>query len=676
MSSESLLYIILAGVAALLIVLFQYLYKSPKSNLNKIFAFLRFITIFSILLLLINPKFEQTKLYNEKPNLIVAIDNSESILYLKQDQKVNQLLNTIKQNASLNDNFNIEYYAFGKELRTGDSLNFNENQTDIASVFKDLSQIHKHNVAPTLLITDGNQTYGKDYEFASLQYKQPVFPIILGDTITYSDLKIKQLNVNKYAYLKNQFPVEIFVVYNGSENVNSQLVITSGNATVFKQNLNFSKTQNSQIINLTLPANKVGVTSYNATVIPLETEKNKVNNSKPFAVEVIDQKTNVAIVSDIIHPDLGALKNSIESNEQRSVSIVNPTEYLERLNDFQLAILYQPNIKFKEVFNAIETSGINKFIIAGAQTQWSFLNTVQNNYAQEITNQVEDFQTTVNSNYSTFIIDDLDFNSFPPLQADFGSVAFKTPVETLLYKRVRNTILDDPLMVTFENANKREAVLFGENIWKWRAQDYLNNQSFQQFDDFIGKLVQYLASNKQRNRLNLNYESFYNGNGDIKISAQFLNKNFEFDDKATLNITFKNKNTEVSTQLPFILNNNNYEVDLTGLEPSEYDFTVFANDREVMQSGQFKILDFNTEQQFLNADVTKLKQLATHSQGSSYFIDNTNSLINDLTNDSRFVTIQKSSKNVVPLIDFKYLLALIVLSLAMEWFLRKYNGLI
>ena len=126
----------------------------------------------------------------------------------------------------------------------------------------------------------------------------------------------------------------------------------------------------------------------------------------------------------------------------------------------------------------------------------------------------------------------------------------------------------------------------------------------------------------------------------------------------------------------FVLKNNFYEIDLSGLTPSEYTFTVNANNREVVQSGRFKILDFNVEQQFLNANVTKLQQLATNSEGSNYFIANTDSLVNDLISDSRFAIIQKSSKNVVPLIDFKYLLTLIVLSLAMEWFIRKYNGLI
>jgi len=112
------------------------------------------------------------------------------------------------------------------------------------------------------------------------------------------------------------------------------------------------------------------------------------------------------------------------------------------------------------------------------------------------------------------------------------------------------------------------------------------------------------------------------------------------------------------------------------LPPSEYSFTVRTLKENISKTGSFQILEYNVEQQFLNANVTKLQQLATNSLGSSYFIDNTRGLVNDLLNDNRYVPIQKSSKNIIPLIDWKYLLAIIALSLSLEWFLRKYNGLI
>ena len=646
------------------------------SKNNMLFAFLRFVSVFLIVLLLINPKFEKLRFYNEKPNLIIAIDNSSSISYLGQSDATLKALDLIKNNTVLHNKFNIDFFAFGTELKAVDSLDFSAQNTNIDKVFNELGNIYPSASAPILLLTDGNQTYGNDYSFSTNNIKQPVFPIILGDTITYTDLKLQQLNVNRYAFLKNRFPVEAIITYNGNSEINSKFVVTAGGNTVYSQNIILNKTKNSKILNITLPANRVGVQAYKAEIIPIANEKNTINNSKNFAVEVIDQKTNVALVSDVLHPDLGALKKSIESNEQRSVSIVSPNELNGQINDFQLVILYQPNSNFKSVYESIENSKINSFTILGDKTDYVFLNTQVKAYKHEITNQTEDYQAILNPNYSAFIIDNLDFESFPPLKSAFGNITFSVPEEVLLNKSINEINTAEPLLVTYEINDRREAVLLGENIWKWRAQSYLNSNAFDSFDNFIGKLVQYLASSKRNDRLNLDYEAFYQGQNNVIIKAQFFNKNYEFDNKESLNIILKNKDSQDTNTFPFILKGNNYQVDLSHLDAGSYTFTVKATNESISKSGSFQILEYNIEQQFLNANVTKLQQVATNSKGKSYFVNNIKILLEDLIQDERFKSIQKSSKNIVPLIDWKYLLGLIILSLALEWFLRKYNGLI
>ena len=110
--------------------------------------------------------------------------------------------------------------------------------------------------------------------------------------------------------------------------------------------------------------------------------------------------------------------------------------------------------------------------------------------------------------------------------------------------------------------------------------------------------------------------------------------------------------------------------------PSEYSFTVSSTNENLSKSGIFQILQYNVEQQFLNANYTKMQQLATNSNANSYFIDNSDDLLNDLLNDNRYQAIQKSHNNSLPLIDWEYLLGIIALSLAVEWFLRKYSGLV
>ena len=677
MQIENILYIVLAGIVALLLALFQYVYKSKMPFNRKIlFTFLRFVTLFSILLLLINPKFNQETLYNEKPNLVIAVDNSSSISHLNQNTFVTSFLKQVTLNQALNTKFNIETFSFGNTLRKTDSLSFLDTQTNIDGALSNLTSIYKDQIAPVVLLTDGNQTYGTDYEFNTSNYKHPVYPLVLGDTTQYFDLKIQQLNVNKYAYLKNKFPVEAIVSYNGNTPISTTLTVKNGNTTVFSKNVQLSKNNNSKIINFTLPANTVGVASYRTSVTRLKNEKNTANNTKVFAVEVISQKTKIAVVSTFSHPDLGALKNSIESNEQREVVFLKPKEAVSKLKEFQLFIIYQPNKSFKPLLDLLKQENKNTFTVIGPKTDLNFVNTNTKDYQYEITRQFEAYQAQFNSNYTPFSLEDIAFETFPPLESHFGSVNFTAPYQTILNKKLGAVITDAPLLTTYEINNRKLAVLFGENIWKWRLQSHINSKSFEAFDDFTGKIIQYLASNKKRNRLSIEHESFYNQNSNIVIKASYFDKNYEFDKRSSLNITIIDAINKSKKVIPLILNSNTFQVDLSDLKPSKYRFTVNVDGENISKSGRFEVLEYHVEQQFLNANVAKLNALGNQTKGQAFLADKSEKLIDTLLSDNRFVTKQKSNKNSLPLVDWKYLLGLIALSLAIEWFLRKYNGLI
>ncbi len=655
----------------------MYGYKSKqKGSLRWVFGMLRFITLFSILLLIINPKFKSKTYTVEKPKLPVLIDNSASIGELDQKGNVSQLLQKLKDNSALNDKFDISYYSFGSDFRESDSLSFDEKNTNISKALASVNELFKNQTAPTILITDGNQTLGIDYEFSSATFKNQIYPVILGDSIKYTDLKIEQLNTNRYAFLKNQFPVEVILNYSGTSPINSEFVVTQGASTAYRTNVSFSENESSKTLNFTLPANSVGLQKYTAQILPLADEKNKTNNSKHFAVEVIDQATKVLVVSKITHPDLGALKKAITTNKQRTVSFKKPGEAIAALNEYQLVILYQPDRSFASVFSEIEKLNKNTWIISGLQTDWYFLNGAQDNFNKEASSQSEDIQAELNSNYGTFAVEDIGFDSFPPLYTEFGALSISVPNEVMLEQTVSGLDNGNPLLATMEINGKRDAIWDGEGFWRWRARSFLETESFQNFDDFIGNLVQYLASNKRRSRLEVSSETFYYNNSPIKISAQYFDKNYVFDNRASLNITVKNSETEKQTVFPMLLRDNYYEVDLNSLPAGEYNFTVSAANEAVSSSGNFTILDFNVEQQFLNADVSKLRRVAQNSNGKAYFTAQSDSLINALIANTNYQNIERSEQKVVPLIDWKQLLALIVLALAAEWFIRKYNGLI
>ena len=677
MSSQTILYIIIAGIVSLILAIFMYGYKTKFSNKSKwIYGGLRFITLFSVLLLLINPKFK-TKSYSiVKPILPVLIDNSASVLELKQSENVLSFIESLKSNEALNDKFDLSFYSFGSDFQQYDSLSFTEKNTNISKALLATNELFKNEVAPTILITDGNQTLGNDYEFSVSSFKNKIYPIILGDSIKYIDIKIEQLNSNRYAFFKNKFPVEVILVYSGDKTITSKFEIKQGNSILYNEKVTFSKKENSKTLSFTLPAKKVGFQKYTAQIVPLSEEKNKNNNSKQFAVEVIDQATKVLVVSEIIHPDLGMLKKAIESNEQRTVEIKNTAEALKVLNDYQLIILYQPNRKFSSLYSEIKKLKKNIFTITGIQTDWNFLNSIQNNFRKEVTNQSETVSGVLNLLYGNFKIDAIGYDNFKPLKTKFGELEILIPNETLLYQLIYGFTNNSALLSTMEINGNRQAIFDAEGLWKWRAQSYLESNSFEEFDEFIGKLVQYLASNKRRSRLEVTNKSFYYSNNPIKVSAQYFDKNFVFDGRASLSISVTNKNSEEQKIFPMLLKRSYYEVNLNSLDAGEYTYKVSVNEEAVARSGSFTILDFNVEQQFLNANTTKLTRLATYSDGEAFYISERNQLITSLLANDNFKPIQKNEEKIVPLIDWKYLLGLIVISLSIEWFLRKYNGLI
>lgn len=675
MTSNTILLILLALVIAFVFSYFQYLYKAKnKSKINLFLAFLRFLSIFGLLLLLINPIISRKTIETIKTPLPVVIDNSSSITDLKADKAALEVFEKLKNNSSLSEKFDVQAYQFDEDVTPSDTIDFKGKQSNIDAVAKSLNSVYKNQSYPTVLISDGNQTSGEDYVF-TFNPNNKVFPLVVGDTTANFDLKIAQLNVNKYAFHKNKFPVEVFLNYNGTKSVNANFKITLGNSLLNEQTFAFSPNKKSVNLSVLLPADKVGLQLLKATISSKEQEKNVYNNTKNFAVEVIDQKTEIALISSISHPDLGAIKRSIETNAQRKVTIFKQNE-IKSIENYNVLILYQPNVSFKSIFDQNKNARINTWIITGNNTDFNFLSQNQDGFEFKMSSQKEDYLATFNAQFNLFALDNIGFEQFPPLENAYGTITSKSNATTLLSSSIRGIVTNQPLMVFSEEKGSRNAFLFGENIWKWRAESYLQKKSFEDFDIFLDKTIQFLASNNSRKSLVVTHERFYNSGENIEINAQYFNKNYELDEKARLTISVTNTKTKAVKKYDLLRTSNAFKVNLDGLSAGNYSFAVKELNSNSSYSSTFEVLDFDIEKQFVNPDLNKLKQLASQTKGSVYMPNQVDALIKQLLDDENYKAIQKTIVKKSPLIDWIWLLVLIAISLATEWFVRKYNGLL
>lgn len=675
MTTTIVLFGILAIVIAFILALFQY---KPWTS-EKVFWALtlaRTLTLSAIFLLLINPETVTKSAEFIKPKLAVLVDNSQSVKFLKKDSISLELLSQIKTNNSLSEKFDLHYFTFDNELSGGDSLNFNEPQTNIGKSLIQAHEVFKDDVSPILLLSDGNQTFGTSYGYIAKQFSDPIYPLVLGDTMQYIDLKIKQLNVNSYTFLDNTFPVEIFVNYNGSDTKSSVLEIFQDKTLVYKEELQFSGLNNSKVITPRLKASKVGLQRYSVRLRPLSSEKVVSNNNKTFAIEVIDQKLNIALISKNTHPDIGVFNSVISSQKNYTFIRYTPEEFLGISEEFAFIILYQPDYNFGSILEQIKTKKLNTFIVGGTSTEWSFLNATQPYFKQEITNQKEVYQAAFNTDFDAFSIIPLSFEDYPPLKTEFGTTEISVPHQILLYKSINGRPTKMPLMFSYTDEGVRNITLVAEDIWKWRLKSFQLDDNFEKFNAFFNVIFQYLSIQKTSKRLVANHSPVFDGSVATEIFAQFYDENFQFNPNASLDIEISSPQIKTSINYPLVLVGDMYKVDLSDLKPGNYTYKINTKGQQFSTSGQFEILEFNVEAQFLNSDYQQLFQLATKTKGHVFLENEFDNLLDELLSNPKYKSVQRINKKTVPLINYKLLLLLIVLSLALEWFIRKYKGLI
>ena len=673
MTTPLVLFGSLAIVIAFILALFQY---KPwiSEKVYWVLTAARTLALSALFLLLINPETNIETIEVIKPKLGVLVDNSQSIKFLKKDSIARILLNQIKSKSALSEKFDLHYFTFDNALYSDDSLSFDASQTNIGKSLIQAHEIFKDEVAPMLLLSDGNQTLGTSYGHIAKQFSSPIYPLVLGDTMQYIDLKIKQINVNTYTFLENTFPVEIFINYNGNDTKSTVLEIFQDETLVYKEKLQFSALNNSKVITPKLKASKVGFQRFSARLRPLTSEKVVSNNSKTFAIEVLDQKLKIALISKNTHPDIGVFNSVISSQKNYTFKRYTPEEFLKISEEFAFVILYQPDYNFRSILE--QTKKINTFIIGGISTEWSFLNANQPYFKQEVTKQREAYQAAFNTDFDAFSITPLSFEDYPPLQSEFGTTEVSVPHQILLYKSINGRSSQMPLMFSYTNEGVRNIVLLGEDIWKWRLKSFQLDDNSEKFDTFFSAIFQYLSTQKTSKRLVVTHNPVFDGSVATEIFAQFYDENFQFNPNASLDIEISSPQIKTSINYPLVVVGDMYKVDLSGLKSGKYTYKIKTRDQQFSTSGQFEILEFNVEAQFFNSDYQQLLQLTSKTRGHVFLENEFDNLLDELLNNPNYKSVQRINKKTVPLINYKLLLLLIILSLALEWFIRKYKGLI
>ena len=222
-------WIALGVVIALVLAIIPYFRVSyPWSRSMSVFlGTLRFLGIFLLFLLLLNPLLRQLKNRTEAPIVAVLYDHSESIKMMTDSVALQGLQADLEAlGTSLEgQNINVDYWNLNQQLASAAALQSSVAPTsNLSGALNEVTETYQGiNLAAVVLVSDG--IYNRGVSPTYYQFSKPVFTLGLGDTIPVKDLSIKSIKSNTVAYQGNQFPVEVIVEQEGFENQEKTITI-------------------------------------------------------------------------------------------------------------------------------------------------------------------------------------------------------------------------------------------------------------------------------------------------------------------------------------------------------------------------------------------------------------------------------------------------------------------
>ncbi len=666
------------------------LYRQPitisKIWRNLLFTF-RTITVFILTFLLLAPLFKTVNKHLQKPLILIAEDNSASVkLFPSKNYKPENLVEQLNQlKKTLGDDYEVHEYNFSKTIADGFTTTFGGKQTDIAQVFTALnSRFVNQNIGAVILASDGLYNRGNSPVNEAQKLKTNIYTIALGDTTPKRDVLIDHINYNKTAFLGNDFNIEVAVSAYQTKGENLKLqVLTNGNL-VAEKVISINLSDFKKTIPIKLNAAKEGLQKYQISLRSVANEISVTNNTETIYVEVLDNRKKILILYNSPHPDIAAIRQSLESNERYEIKTSLISDFkVSELSNYNVLILAQlpgNNANMQGLLTQSEHLKIPVWFMLGAQTNVSQFNLIQKAIMINSNNQgMQEVFAAPDASFTSFILSDsakIKIQNFPPLLAPFGNYSFAGSTSVLLKQKIGSVSTSYPLLAFAENDNRRIAVLAGEGLWHWKLNEFQQYGNHHTVDELLSQAVQYLSAKNDHKQFTVSpVKPVFDEDENLILNAELYNKTYELVNQPDVAITVKNKNGKTYSY-QFSRNGKSYELDAGNLPPGEYSYeakTKLGNEN-FKAVGIFNIKTLIAEASQSAADHQLLYLLAKQSGGEMVFPDEINRLVNLIRKNENIKTIAYQDSTYHELVDEKWIFALLLLLLSTEWFLRRRNG--
>lgn len=655
---------------------------------------LRSLTFFVLAVLLLNPVFRTEQTYYEKPDIIVLLDNSESISIEKGDYRGMETYQSVLDRLNLDDTSSVSFTFFGVGEHTHPlapaELNLRSDRTNLNSAVETVLRQQRNSNA-AVLISDGIYTGGQNPVFDGRNLDIPLFTIALGDTASERDLVVNAVSANNTGYVDTEHPVSVTITARGFENRPFPVQIMRSGTVLDSRTVTPGNDSFSTEIEFDLPLEEEGLQQYQIVIPPQDGEWTGSNNSRLFSIDVQEARQRILSVAFEIHPDVRFIRSLLLGDS--NTSLTNRT-WLKGSQFIEGPLEIDPDTVDLAVVHGFPASGLppdveqtirelseHRPVLIAALPLFSGRNLEAVSSAPlpvDVSRPPEYGRVTLSSavgqdQHPVMELPAIDYNRLPPLMAPIRNL---TPVPgsvTLFNSDYRDESTDVPLVSILEAGNRRLSYVAGYG-W-YRAAQHTDEEVRNFVSGLWWNLMSWTATPPDNRRLGIEpSKSSYSGSESIIIHGSLRNESGEMEPDADIDIELSSDTMETRFYSMENRGNGRYRLELESMPEGMYRFRAVARkgDRTIgEQSGEFAVARSNVE--FINTTRNDrlLRQLAEQSGGRFFTHDSLDGFWD--TFRERGLLEQQEKVNTTLFYPYRHWgwFVLVILLLTAEWILRK-----
>lgn len=667
--------IFLLLIPALLLVYYYYRQTVPElSKLRRVLLFsLRTIAVLILLVLIFNPILNLSRTISQKPVLLFLEDNSYSMELHAGDKTKMELLDGYRQKLEVegkSSGYEVKRFSFA------DGIDGSRSSTSLTKTLQDLSgKTSLQTIDRIVLLSDG---WFRDERLDIInRLNIPIWTAHPEYEHDEFDVGINSLFYNPTTYTEDENYV-IADLFADNYDGEAELSFYINDELHDKKIIDFRE-ENLQQITFSHTFDEAGLYPIRVEIKAAEDgEHNTGNNTYPGAIRVLDKRSGVYILTDVLNWDVKYLNNALRRDERKDVKVFRSSSsddqyFFSGREAISYRELYPDHLQMIIIVNYGDlrlSDDHNELLQRFVRNGGGLLHIGKpTGGLSEVLGVRESaifrtFRSTVSltpesRKYQTFA--DVDATSIPTIDYLY--------IEPMLHAEILAAVNNEersPAIVYSEYSQGRVITMGFFNLWRWQLRG-----TGEKYNDFITNVTAWLSNPSENNFFAMSDKNSYFLGETVEIKLTAYDETLSIHQGLNPKLNLYNEEQELVLQDFMTFDNRYYELSLENLIAGNYRYEIIDDKTGNKDEGSFIVSDIDAERRNRGFNYPLLAYISRQTNGSILFEEE----LPDISFERVFPSIERK-RFEIPLYRHWIIITLFLLSFCSELYLRKKWGLL